>query len=108
MTAVKTIPSRHDRAAPKFDEKPSSLAAFIDDISQLAAASPACALTNQDKIKWTVRYAPSEESELWEMQASYENRTWAEFEKDLYGLYPHQLYSCYHATKTSRFNQNQK
>ena len=62
---AKTMPSQHDRAAPKFDGKPSSLAAFIDDISQLAAA---CALSDQDKIKWTVRYAPSKDAELWEMQ----------------------------------------
>jgi len=66
---VKTMPSRHDRATPKFDGKPSSLPAFIDDISQLAAA---CALTDQDKIKWTVCYAPSEDAELWEMQTNYE------------------------------------
>jgi len=82
---TKTMPSRHDRAAPKFDGKPSSLAAFIDDISQLAAA---CALTDQDKIKWTVRYAPSEDAELWEMQTNYETGNWEEFKKELHALYP--------------------
>ena len=79
------MPSRHDRAAPKFDGKPSSLAAFIDDISQLAAA---CALSDQDKIKWTVRYAPSEDAELWEMQPNYGTENWEEFKKELYALYP--------------------
>jgi hypothetical protein len=86
MTTVpKTMPSRHDRAAPKFDGKPSSLAAFIDDISQLAAA---CALSDQDKIKWTVRYAPSEDAELWEMQTNYETGNWEEFKKEIHALYP--------------------
>ena len=84
-TPAKTMPSWHDRAAPKFDGKPSSLAAFIDDISQLAAA---CALTDQDKIKWTVRYTPSEDAELWEMQTNYETGNWEEFKKELYALYP--------------------
>ena len=84
-TVPKTMPSRHDRAAPNFDGKPSSLAAFIDDISQLAAA---CALTDQDKIKWTVRYAPSEDAELWEMQTNYETGNWEEFKKEIHALYP--------------------
>jgi hypothetical protein len=84
-TPPKTMPSRHDRAAPKFDGKPSSLSAFLDDINQLATA---CSLTDRDKIKWTIRYAPSDESELWEMQPSYDNGTWVDFEKELYALYP--------------------
>jgi len=79
---VKTMPSRHDHAAPKFDGKPMSLSAFIDDINQLATA---CTLTDQDKIKWTVRYAPTDESELWEMQPSYAT---GDFQKELYALYP--------------------
>ena len=83
--ATKTMPSRHDRAAAKFDGKPSSLAAFLDDITQLATAS---ALTDQDKIKWTVRYAPSEDAERWEMQPSYEAGNWAEFQKEIHVLYP--------------------
>jgi len=82
---TKTMPSRHDRATPKFDGKPSSPAAFIDDISQLAAA---CEHTDQDKIKWTVRYAPSEDAELWEMQTNYETGNWEEFKKELHALYP--------------------
>ena len=85
MATTKTMPSRHDRAAPKFDGKPSSLDAFIDDICQLAVA---CALSDQDKIKWTVRYAPSEDAELWEMQAHYETDNWEEFKNELYALYP--------------------
>jgi hypothetical protein len=84
-TATKTMPSQHDRAAPKFDGKPSSLTAFIDDISQLAVA---CALSDQDKIKWTVRYAPSEDAELWEMQPNYDIGNWEEFKKEIYALYP--------------------
>ena len=86
MTTVpKTMPSQHDCAAPKFNGKPSSLAAFIDDISQLAAA---CALSNQDKIKWTVRYTPSEDAELWEMQTNYETGNWEEFKKEIHAVYP--------------------
>ena len=85
MATTKTMPSRHDRAAPKFDGKPSSLDAFIDDICQLAEA---CALADEDKIKWTVRYAPSEDAELWEMQAHYETDNWEEFKKEIYALYP--------------------
>ena len=84
-TVPKTMPSWHDCTMPKFDRKPSSLAAFIDNISQLAAA---CALTDQDKIKWTVCYAPSEDAELWEMQTNYEMGNWEEFKKEIHTLYP--------------------
>ena len=45
---TKTMLSQHDHAAPKFDRKTSSLDAFINDISQLAAA---CTLSEGDKIK---------------------------------------------------------
>ena len=82
---AKTMPSQHDHAAPKFDGKPSSLTAFIDDLSQLTAA---CALSDQDKIKWTVCYAPSEDAKLWEMQATYETGNWEEFKKEIDALYP--------------------
>ena len=58
---------------------------FIDNISQLAKA---CALSGGDKIKWTVRYAPSEDAELWEMQANYGTGNWEEFKKEIYALYP--------------------
>ena len=84
-TADKSMPSRHDRSAPKFDGKPSSLSAFLDDISQLAAA---CELNEKDKIRWTVRYAPGEKSELWEMLPAYKTEKWEDFEKQLYALYP--------------------
>ncbi|KIM37972.1 hypothetical protein M413DRAFT_30618 [Hebeloma cylindrosporum] len=84
-TPVKTMPSRHDRAAPKFDGKPKSLEAFLDDINQL---STACSLTNAEKIKWTVHYAPADESELWKMQPNYIAEKWEEFQKELYALYP--------------------
>ena len=47
----------------------------------------ACALSDQDKIKWTVHYAPSEDAELWEMQTNYETGNWEEFKKEIHALY---------------------
>ena len=71
--------------APKFDGKPASLALFLDEIEQLADA---CGLTPKQTIDWTVRYAPNEEYELWEMQTSVGSSNWSQFKKELCDLYP--------------------
>ncbi|KIM45760.1 hypothetical protein M413DRAFT_7873 [Hebeloma cylindrosporum] len=45
-------------------------------------------MLNEEKIKWTVQYAPTDESELWKMQPNYATGRWDEFQKEIYALYP--------------------
>jgi hypothetical protein len=47
-----------------------------------------CRLTQKQTIDWAVRYAPSEEHELWEMQEAVGTNDWEQFKKKLYDLYP--------------------
>ena len=58
------MPSRNHHSAPKFDNKPASLAPFLDDVAQVAQS---CGLSPKQQIEWAVRYAPNEVRELWEM-----------------------------------------
>jgi hypothetical protein len=64
-----TMPNRSHHSAPRFDGKSISLSLFLDDIEQLAEA---CGLSQKNKIKWTIRYSPSMDRELWELQDSVE------------------------------------
>ena len=84
-TAMGKMPSRNHNAAPKFDNKPSSLSPFLDEIDQLGDT---CGLTGKQKIEWTIRYAPNEERELWDMQESVGTEDWEAFKKELFELYP--------------------
>ena len=80
-----SMPNRSHHAAPRFDGKSASLSLFLDDIEYLAKA---CRLSQKDTIKWTIRYSPSIDRELWEMQESVETGDWEQFKEELYDLYP--------------------
>ena len=77
--------SRNHHSAPKFDNKPASLAPFLDDVTQVAQS---CGLSPKQQIEWAVRYAPDEVRELWEMQESVGTDDWDQFKKELFELYP--------------------
>ena len=79
------MPTRNHHSAPKFDNKPTSLSPFLDEVEQLAES---CGLTQKQYIEWTIRYAPNEERELWEMQESVGTEDWEQFKKELFELYP--------------------
>lgn len=79
------MPTRNHHSAPKFDGKAASLSPFLDEVDQLGEA---CGLTPKQKIEWTIRYAPNEERELWEMQESVGTEEWGKFKKELFELYP--------------------
>ena len=79
------MPGRNHHSAPKFDGKPASLSPFLDEIEQLAET---CGLTPKQKIEWVIRYAPSDERELWQMQDSVGTDDWEKFKKELFELYP--------------------
>ncbi|KAF8810009.1 hypothetical protein BYT27DRAFT_7092636, partial [Phlegmacium glaucopus] len=79
------MPGRNHHAAPKFDGRPASLSIFIDEIEQLAGT---CKLSEKQTIDWTIRYAPNEERELWQMQDAVATSIWADFKKELFDLYP--------------------
>lgn len=83
--AAKTMPSRSHHSAPKFDGKPASLSIFIDEIELLAGSS---GLSNKQTIEWTIRYAPSDERELWQLQNSVGTEDWEQFKKEIFDLYP--------------------
>ncbi|KAF8817594.1 hypothetical protein BYT27DRAFT_7063144, partial [Phlegmacium glaucopus] len=78
-------PGWNHHAAPKFDGRPASLSIFLDEVEQLAAA---CGINEKQTIEWTIRYAPSEERELWQMQDAVATSKWIDFKKDLFDLYP--------------------
>ena len=71
--ATPEMPSCNHHSAPKFDGKPKSLAAFIDDVEQLASD---CELNVNQKIEWMIRYAPAEEQEFWKLQPAVEIDDW--------------------------------
>lgn len=79
------MPGRNHHSAPKFDGKPASLSPFLDEVEQLADS---CGLNPKQKIEWVIRYAPSEERELWQMQESVGSENWVSFKKELFELYP--------------------
>ena len=79
------MPGRNHHSAPKFDGKPASLSPFLDEIEQLAEI---CGLTPKQQIEWTIRYSPSDERELWQMQESVGTEDWTKFKKELFELYP--------------------
>jgi gag-polyprotein putative aspartyl protease len=79
------MPTRSHHSAPQFDNKPSSLSPFLDEVEQLADS---CGLTPKQKIEWAVRYAPNEERELWDMQDSVGTDDWNKFKTELFELYP--------------------
>jgi hypothetical protein len=79
------MPGCNHHSAPKFDGKPASLSPFLDEVEQLAEASE---LTPNQHIEWTIRYAPSDERELWQMQESVGTDDWSKFKKELFELYP--------------------
>ena len=80
-----SMPNRSHHAAPWFDGKLALLSLFLDNIEYLAKA---CRLSQKDTIKWTIRYSPSIDRELWEMQESVETGDWEQFKEELYDLYP--------------------
>jgi hypothetical protein len=57
----------------------------LDDVEQLADI---CRLSQKERIKWTIRYSPSRDMELWEMQESVGTGDWEIFKEELYDLYP--------------------
>jgi hypothetical protein len=79
------MPGRNHHSAPKFDGKPTSLSPFLDEVDQLAES---CGLTPKQTIEWVIRYAPSDERELWQMQESVGTDEWEKFKKELFELYP--------------------
>ncbi|KAF8802125.1 hypothetical protein BYT27DRAFT_7226508 [Phlegmacium glaucopus] len=81
------MPGRNNHAAPKFDRKPASLSIFLDEIEQLAGT---CKLSKKQTMEWTIRYAPNEERELWEMQDSIATAKWIEFKRN-YLIYTQDL-----------------
>jgi hypothetical protein len=83
--APKTMPSRKHHSAPQFDGEPASLSSFLDEVAQLAEV---CGLSLKQTIEWAVRYAPSDEKELWQMQESVGTANWEGFKQELYDLYP--------------------
>ena len=80
-----TMPTRNHHSAPRFDGKSISLSLFLEDIEQLAEE---CGLSQKETIKWTIRYSPSVDRELWELQDSVETGDWDQFKEELYVLYP--------------------
>ncbi|KAF8800844.1 hypothetical protein BYT27DRAFT_7227300 [Phlegmacium glaucopus] len=78
-------PSHH--SAPKFDGKATSLIRFLDEISQLGKTS---GLSDKDLIEWTLRYAPSDDYELWSMMPAVKVTppSWNDFKDELTKLYP--------------------
>ena len=80
-----SMPSRSHHAAPRFDGKSSSLSLFLDDVEYLAKT---CGLSKKETIKWAIRYSPSIDRELWEMQESVETGNWERFKEEVYDLYP--------------------
>jgi hypothetical protein len=85
VATVIKMPSRSHHAAPKFDGKPASLSPFLDEVEQLAEV---CGITSKQQIEWAIRYAPSDERELWEMQEAVGTNDWDKFKKELCELYP--------------------
>jgi hypothetical protein len=79
------MPGRNHPSAPKFDGKPASLWIFLDEIELQAEI---CGITKKQMIEWTIRYAPSAERELWEIQESVGTGNWETFKAELYDLYP--------------------
>ncbi|KAF8810507.1 hypothetical protein BYT27DRAFT_7220648 [Phlegmacium glaucopus] len=79
------MPGQNHHAAPKFNGRPASLSIFLDEIEQLAGA---CKLSEKQTIDWTIRYAPNEERELWQLQDAVTSSIWADFNKELFDLYP--------------------
>lgn len=77
------MPGRLHHSAPKFDGNPTLLYIFFDDIDQLAEI---CDLPEYQKIIYAVRYAPTDDRELWEyfMPGS----TWNSFKEKIGALYP--------------------
>ncbi|KAF8800911.1 hypothetical protein BYT27DRAFT_7262472 [Phlegmacium glaucopus] len=102
------MPGRNHHAAPKFDGRPASLLIFIDEIEQLAGA---CKLSERQTIDWTIRYAPNEERELWQMQDAVTSSIWADFKKELFDLYPgstgERKYSVASLTNKSRLTDRE-
>ena len=80
-----SMPHRSHHAAPRFDGKAPSLSLFLDDVEYLAET---CGLSQNERIKWTIRYSPSVDRELWEMQESVDTGDWEKFKEELYDLYP--------------------
>ena len=85
IPALKKMPGRNHHSAPKFDNKPVSLSPFLDEVEQLAEG---CGIEGKQKIEWAIRYAPSDERELWQMQESVGTDDWDNFKKELFELYP--------------------
>ena len=77
------MPSRLHHSAPKYDGNPALLYIFFDDIDQLAET---CHLSESQKIKWAIRYAPSGDRELWEYFGT--SSTWIDFQTNIRVLYP--------------------
>ena len=78
------MPGHNHHSTPKFNGKPESLSPFLDEIEQLAET---CGLTSKQKIEWVIRYTPSDERELWQMQGSVGTDDWEKFKKELFELY---------------------
>ena len=43
---------------------------------------------HHETIKWTIRYSPSIDKKLWEMQESVKTEDWEKFKEEVYDLYP--------------------
>ena len=76
---VSKMPTRNHHAAPKFDGKPASLSPFLDEVEQLAEG---CGLSPKQHIEWAVRYAPSDERELWQLQSAIGTNDWDKFKQE--------------------------
>ena len=79
------MPGHNHHSAPKFNGKPVSLSLFLDVVEQLADSS---ALTLKQKIDQVIRYTPSDERELWQMQQSVGTENWGNLKRELFELYP--------------------
>ena len=79
------MPGRSHPSAPKFTGVPTHLDIFFDELEML---SQACKLTTEQRIRWTVLYAPAEDYELWKHAAQLTGDNWEWFTAQIYSFYP--------------------
>ena len=83
------MPLSNARDAPRFSSEPAGFDSFFEDVEELGKRAT---LDNADKIKWALRYAPTE-SESWKQVDGYVNPpadglTFAEFKRQVRATYP--------------------
>jgi hypothetical protein len=83
---TKALPSRTAQGAPAFNGEPVSLARYFEDVEELAVSHDRD--TDDEKVKLAMRYADTEDEQLWKGVVPVGGITWAAFKTALVTLYP--------------------